>query len=160
MNDQEQKDFDYFTTQLSRLAAAAQVRPTAALAGAGILQLQTFAAEKFKGMIDTYAAMAGKQIAAQGKQMETLGPKMWEELHKRALIPVGDSQTEMKWFLNQWVSQMSCGECKGFLIKYIQNVPIDFGNYFGWSVDFHNAVNAKLGKKQFSALQARLRWRV
>lgn len=54
-------------------------------------------------------------------------------------------------FFKDWIremqSKLSCEECRDHMIKYIEeNPPDNAANMFVWSWEFHNAVNARLGK--------------
>lgn len=65
---------------------------------------------------------------------------LWAELHS-----IHDPTPE--WFA-RWlarVPQASCG-CRKWLAEYIDDHPPDYDDFARWSVDLHNAVNAKLGK--------------
>ena len=81
---------------------------------------------------------------------------LWNELHNRALNFRGANDNT---FLNVWASKIPNFEggckCRSFYILWRQQNPPTFNNYFDWSVRLHNAVNAKLGKRQFTLHEAR-----
>lgn len=82
--------------------------------------------------------------------------ELWAELHEFAL-----KATEIQWknkhkWFNKWLNSVpnincSCGENFRILIK---QYPPDFRSreqFYNWSVDRHNDVNATLGKPHFEA---------
>lgn len=84
---------------------------------------------------------------------------MWVELHERALSHT-PGKNDSKW-ITQWSSRLprfttGC-RCKEHWSKYYNNHPINFtqlGAYFQWTVDAHNAVNTRLGKKSLTVEEA------
>lgn len=159
MTDQEKADFDFLTKQLSQAALALSSPKTAPLAGACVLQLQSFASEKFPAMITAHVDLIKTQVAALSAQMASLGPQMWAELHKRSLKPlVTTTPPELVWLSTVWAAQLPCGDCKMFLANFLRANPPDFASYFPWTVKLHNAVNAKLNKPQLTEEQARAIW--
>ena len=53
----------------------------------------------------------------------------------------------------------TCG-CKEWLEKHLADNPPNFHNFFIWSVDLHNAVNAKLAKPMITHAEASDIWRL
>ena len=49
-------------------------------------------------------------------------------------------------------------DCKYFYKRWVEENPPDFDNYFKWTVNLHNAVNEKLGKKTISLPSAKSYW--
>jgi hypothetical protein len=77
---------------------------------------------------------------------------LWEELHTK------ESPTE-EWF-KDWLSRIpryGCSCSKDFQ-AILEAIPVDYRNFFVWSVRVHNEVNKKLGKPTFSLEAAKERW--
>ncbi len=83
-----------------------------------------------------------------------LGPQLWEELHCK------EDATE-DWFLKDWLSRVPryCG-CQEKVQQILERFKPKYGKeWFRFTVDLHNAVNAALvGKPQFSYDEAEVRW--
>jgi hypothetical protein len=78
--------------------------------------------------------------------------KLWKELHTK------DYPTP-KW-LAFWMSQVpkfGC-DCESFLRKYIADNPPRYDDWFAWTWELHNAVNAKLSCEQTTLDNARACW--
>lgn len=75
----------------------------------------------------------------------------WQELHS-AKTPTQD------WFAD-WIARTpaSCG-CGEGIAAIIKRLPPRFDDWFAYSVDLHNAVNAKLGKQLVTLEDARSIW--
>jgi len=72
--------------------------------------------------------------------------ELWRELHS-------EQNPTPEWFAD-WVSRVpnfGCS-CRSWLREYIRDNPPRFDDFYAWSVDLHNAVNAKLGKPVWVAL--------
>lgn len=87
---------------------------------------------------------------------EELGRSLWVELHAH-------TNPTKKWFTN-WLARVPntslCGSCQKWAIDWIDipgNEP-NYDNWLPWSVRFHNAVNAKLGREQWTIDEAAARW--
>jgi hypothetical protein len=101
------------------------------------------------------AKKEGAQSSAQpccGKENppEKWGPPLWEELHKRPYVFVSKSK-ETDWLLDNFSPRIPCNECQQHLWRHIldHHVPERAHDYAVWLVDFHNLVNAKLGKPRW-----------
>jgi len=70
----------------------------------------------------------------------TLYHSLWAELHS---IHAPTPEWFARWLAR--VPQASCG-CRKWLAEYIDDHPPDYHDFARWSVELHNAVNAKLGK--------------
>lgn len=90
-------------------------------------------------------------------------PELWKELHLRALNYVQDENTmgNETMFLNKWTLRVPVKGCRcaDHWNLWYKNNPIDFSNYFGWTVTAHNAVNTKLGKPIWTVEQALEYWK-
>jgi hypothetical protein len=81
-------------------------------------------------------------------------PATWDELHRRALAH--DDSDDSEWltdFLNR-VPNISC-DCRRHAKEWVRDNPPRWSDYFAWTVDFHNAVNVRLGKPVLTFDQAR-----
>lgn len=95
------------------------------------------------------------------------GPHVWAALH---LICLGaperltaNNAADYRKFLEGFAGVLPCGSCREHFAKVLAQAPIDNAltgrdALFSWSVRAHNAVNARLGKPEFSVEQARERW--
>jgi hypothetical protein len=84
------------------------------------------------------------------------GSALWRELHTRA-ANAGDLSGEEAWLLS-WLRRVPCGECQRHSVAWLKDNPVDFSSpeaYFAWSIKFHNAVNRKLGRREWTAEEAR-----
>jgi hypothetical protein len=82
---------------------------------------------------------------------------VWKELHNRAIIhPRGQNDTQ---FLTIWANKIPNFEggckCRSFYVLWKARNPPNFSDYFTWTVNLHNAVNAKLGKPSMTVEVAR-----
>ena len=80
---------------------------------------------------------------------------LWEELHRRALTFSGDDSIYLS---NHFARRVPCGECRKHWLAMIAKTPPDFSRYFEWTVDRHNEVNTRIGKKVISYEAARQIW--
>jgi hypothetical protein len=65
--------------------------------------------------------------------------EIWRLIHTR----IDPTQA----FLDQVTLMLPCGECKAHWVAMIERTPPVFGaEWFAWTVDRHNEVNARLGK--------------
>lgn len=79
------------------------------------------------------------------------GRKLWAELHAKR-------NADQQWF-ESWLKRVPCGECRTGAKAILEQLPPVFGDgWFEWTVNFHNKVNEKLGKPQFTLDEARALW--
>lgn len=74
------------------------------------------------------------------------GRQMWAELHHRPARPGLDGFAETEW-LNRFTARIGCGECLASWLTLIGMNPPDLRSpfsYFIWTVEAHNAVNARI----------------
>ncbi len=83
------------------------------------------------------------------------GSKLWEEIHRRAVAK--DGQDDSSW-VEEIRRRVPCGECRRHWDGMMSRTPPDWANYFAWTVDRHNEVNARLGKPAVSIDAARQLW--
>lgn len=89
--------------------------------------------------------------------------ELWRELHERALSFVGRNDST---FINAWANKlprftMQKCKCREFWKAWRAGHPPDFSSreaYFAWTVACHNAVNSKLGKKEWTVAEAKKVW--
>lgn len=88
------------------------------------------------------------------------GPLMWQELHVRAVSPIHFTGTdicadwrehETRWLSTNYVQRIPCQECREHLVEHLSHHPLpqDWMEYQDWAIEFHNVVNAKLGKPRW-----------
>jgi hypothetical protein len=102
-----------------------------------------------------------RSSAIEAPRILLQGPRAWAELHLFALRHEAKRQgvSEASWFEN-WVSDLpfdGC-PCKGHLHEFLAHNPPDWDRFFAWSVNLHNAVNARIGKLTIGVEQARELW--
>lgn len=97
------------------------------------------------------------RIPTLGKrfEIEHTGRKAWRTLHERR-----DANPE--WF-REWMTSIptGCG-CGSSVAAILAEHPPNYASpaaWFEWTVDFHNAVNVKLGKPTMTLDEARRLWR-
>lgn len=81
------------------------------------------------------------------------GSALWAELHLHE--PGPDTAA----FLRSSAMRIPCGECRRHFLAWL-NAGLDLSpdGYFASMVDFHNAVNQKLGRPLMSLDAARQKW--
>jgi len=90
-----------------------------------------------------------EQADARERQIERYH-KLWRELHS-------EQNPTPEWFAD-WVARVpnfGCG-CRSWLREYLRDNPPRFDDFYSWSVELHNAVNAKLGKPVWGKLDSLL----
>lgn len=83
-------------------------------------------------------------------------PSSWQELHQRALD--WDGKDDAAW-LEAFALRIpgNCA-CTAHWRAWVKDNPPRFGDYFAWTVEGHNAVNARLNKQILTVDQARAIW--
>lgn len=78
---------------------------------------------------------------------------LWLELHRRPHFPDLDLSVERAW-IGAWLARLpSCGGCRAEAERHIAEEPPDLTgpqNYSRWSCRFHNRINRKLGKREWT----------
>jgi len=77
---------------------------------------------------------------------------LWTELHTK-------SDPTPEWFAG-WLNRIPCGNCRSTARTILERIKPRYNDWFPWSVELHNAVNAKLGKPQVALQEAREIWGV
>ncbi len=89
---------------------------------------------------------------------------LWQELHARPYAPAYADASNDTAFLNAWSARVPAeGGCRcrdTWRIWFAANPAVFTSRdaYFAWTVRAHNAVNAKLGKPQYTLEQALQRY--
>jgi hypothetical protein len=85
------------------------------------------------------------------------GPIKWAYLHNLALgytsQPSEDDVILYNQHLELFIKGLKCAKCNKHALAYIEQNPYILTSredFFRWTVDFHNTVNERLGKPQFS----------
>lgn len=78
--------------------------------------------------------------------------KHWKEFHCKV-------DANQAWFLD-WLSRVPANcDCGEGLASLVERLPPRFGDWFAYSVEFHNAINLKLNKPMISIEDALRAWR-
>jgi hypothetical protein len=102
-----------------------------------------------------------RNSAIEAPRILLQGPRAWAELHLFALRHEATRQgvSAAAWFAD-WVADLpfdGC-PCKGHLHEFLAHNPPDWDRFFSWSVNLHNAVNARTGKLTIGLDEARELW--
>ena len=83
-------------------------------------------------------------------------PKKWKEIHtKAALAKTSDQKAEYYRYLHDFSTIFPCGSCRAHFKMYLNtNPPEESPDPFVWSWEFHNHVNARLGKRPMDLFTA------
>jgi hypothetical protein len=92
-------------------------------------------------------------MEAPSKLMEVYGPGIWWVIHQDS--KAGDKQAVIRHIMS-----VPCEDCKSHAESYMRKYPIpeEGQDLFKWSVDFHNAVNSRLGRPIFSLEEAEIKY--
>ncbi len=84
---------------------------------------------------------------------------LWEELH--TFTPPEEKSDKVQRFLKKFIAKVPCGECrKHFRAWCIENpAPDQWFGYFEWTVRAHNAVNKRIGLKEWTVFEAMNKWK-
>jgi len=88
------------------------------------------------------------------------GPLGWDWLHNLAkCYPIAPTDSDIHYTylkIKSFIEKLPCPTCKIHAIEYIKKNPISLQSnkeFQFWAWKFHNAVNARIGKKKFTLLQ-------
>jgi hypothetical protein len=98
------------------------------------------------------SAIQTEAVPAPPKIEYTTTAQLWKELHSRALNWTGEDDS--KWLLG-FTRRVPCGECQRHWAEFRMDRPPDWANYFDWTVEAHNSVNHRLGKKILTTDEAK-----
>ena len=80
------------------------------------------------------------------------GPRLWAEIHSTA---AKSSPAKFRKYLGTLPPRIPCEDCRYHFRSYVFTNPLlDFEDPMIWSIDFHNAVNRRLGKKVLTYQEA------
>jgi Erv1 / Alr family len=92
-----------------------------------------------------------------GIKPEIWGPNLWGTLHLLCLT--GSITPE---FVEEFAKVIPCPSCAGHFSTLISQSPLpnsqDPDTLFEWSVEIHNLVNKRIGKKVVTVDEARQHW--
>ena len=100
------------------------------------------------------------------RNYESWGPYAWYKFHKKAIEyprnpSVYDINNVINYYHNIFLRYIGCKKCvrdyTRILIKYPIRTKTN-NELFNWSVNIHNIINAKLGKRQMNYDEARQYW--
>jgi len=90
------------------------------------------------------------------------GPRLWAELHLFSLRNRNceDRAFVKNWFDN-WVKSIPWNgcPCQQHFEEYCKQFPPNFNDLWNWSVQLHNDVNKRIGRKVLSIEEAEALWR-
>lgn len=117
--------------------------------------------QQHKKWVENSYDEVARNSAIEAPRILLSGPRAWAELHLFALRheTMRHGVSAASWFAD-WVSDLpfdGC-PCKGHLHEFLAHNPPDWDRFFAWSVNLHNAVNARIGKLTIGLEQARELW--
>lgn len=86
------------------------------------------------------------------------GPEKWGILHRRALQHDGSDDSAWMDEFSATLPAMGC-KCRQHWEHLLREHPPRYDDYFPWTVEAHNLVNARLEKAQISLGDALALWR-
>lgn len=90
-----------------------------------------------------------------------VGPGRWDVIHSAALrVTSPQTRTFFQELMRLILDSFHCSKCKGHLREFMRTHPYprQDKDYFRWTWECHNAVNARLGKRQPSLAEAYELW--
>ncbi len=113
-----------------------------------------FADPRYARVVKEEAALTQSQVNADATKArrDELTRQLWAEMHSK----IGATA---EWFTN-WMKRVpSYGcKCRDAFEAIIKANPPRFNDWFTWTVEVHNAVNRKLGRKEWTVEEAKARW--
>jgi Erv1 / Alr family len=117
----------------------------------------------------SYEEARGLWIKQNDRDPKIWGPHFWKILHIGSLHypnnPSQEVQDRMKWFIRGIPVMLPCDECfdhaNAHIIRQEPNLSViasSKNNLFQFFVDFHNYVNKRHGKKQYTYDEAKRYW--
>lgn len=89
--------------------------------------------------------------------MQTDGPGIWFTLHTMSLFATSrESARYLIYFIRKTLSNFKCLFCREHAANYMRKNPpeLKMGKLFYWTVDFHNDVNHRKGKENWTYAHA------
>lgn len=96
--------------------------------------------------------LRGRHIHKRMKDPKVFGPLIWDNFHNLARNVTTNDQVDVYIsYVNDTIDIIPCDECLFHAKAYLKSNPPDSYRYisygmYQWSVDFHNTVNRRLGK--------------
>lgn len=97
------------------------------------------------------------------------GPHVWSAIHILCMgAPVElthEQRRHYRQFFHSLPHLLPCSVCSDHMLENLKAKPVDLyldggrESLFKWSVDFHNLVNAQIGKPEWSVEDAFLLWK-
>jgi hypothetical protein len=81
------------------------------------------------------------------------GPYIWPLLHLHAYrysSAAPHEQAAIRRYFADLPAMLPCPGCQMHAAAYLKEHPVDLARLFHWSVDFHNSVNKRTGKREFT----------
>ena len=98
----------------------------------------------FEAGTQPMAAVTSDPVAIAGR-------RLWAELHT---WPDADAA-----YIADFTRRIPCGDCRGRWLAVLAAHPPRFGDdWFAWTVESHNAVNAELGREAITLPDATALW--
>lgn len=91
-------------------------------------------------------------------QWASLGPLLWTKFHA---YPWNADLTSARQWIEVFGNGIPCGECRSHWKRWVEEHPPDLRNaesLFRWTIDAHNAVNRRLGKREWTLDEAICKW--
>lgn len=86
---------------------------------------------------------------------ECFGPPMWSTIHNIMRTYTPDKQLALRAFMTSLADLFPCATCAPHAQAAVKNMRVDStASALKWSIDFHNSVNARLGKHVLSYPEA------
>jgi hypothetical protein len=85
------------------------------------------------------------------------GPYIWPMLHLHAYryqSAAPHEQAAIRRFFEDLPAMLPCPGCQMHAAAYMKEHPVELERLFNWSVDFHNSVNKRTGKRVFTYNEA------
>ena len=87
---------------------------------------------------------------------ELWGPSGWNFIHYAALGLEQSRLPSFRMFLDVLPDMLPCENCRSHARNYLSSHQVaTASDAFGFTVDFHNAVNSRLGKPTMDAIRAK-----
>lgn len=80
------------------------------------------------------------------------GPPLWQELHSRPGPGAFNRRGEFDWLVDNFAPRIPCPRCREHFLKHLLAHPLPgtAEEYAAWLIEYHNVVNADLGKPRWA----------
>lgn len=89
--------------------------------------------------------------------LNCIGPPLWRSIHNlcRTFVPTPEKQVAMRAFMGALGVLFPCPTCAAHIREAVKTMPVNStAALVKWSIDFHNDVNARTGKRVWSYADA------